>query len=173
MGCRAKVLEARGLKGPADARRPAGLLAGALNAFAVTTVRTGAGDISAQTPVVRGTATPCWNQVRMLLRSLPGLYMLSARKAEFTVLPNGIVPRVQVLAFEDVRPNGTLTIAVYDRRTLSANVPLGSVCSTSFYCMECLCWPQADTAFPGKRPQVQRAQKCASQAVIFHEITST
>ena len=152
MGCRAKVLEARGLKGAADATRPAGLLAGALNAFAVTTVRTGAGNISAQTPVVRGTASPCWNQVRMLLRLLPGLSMLSVRKAEKTMLPNATVLHVQVLAFGDVRPNGTLTIAVYDRRTLSANVPLGSVCSTSFYCMECLCWPQADTASPVKRP---------------------
>ncbi len=35
---------------------------------------------------------------------------------------------VQVLAFEDVRLHGTLTIAVHDRRTLSVNVLLGSVC---------------------------------------------
>ena len=41
---------------------------------------------------------------------------------------------VQVLAFEDVGVSGTLTIAVYDRRTLSANVLLGSVCPRYWKC---------------------------------------
>lgn len=58
------------------------------------------------------------------------LGLACCQRAEHSVpgLPKHLHLHVQVLAFEDVRSNGTLTIAVYDRRTLSANVPLGSVC---------------------------------------------